>query len=267
MRAFACSQTWNLTSRWVSWKQRPLRPQNLGSPKLRPAGHQCDWKLSIDDKKNSISTSRYFNAFTRGIWLLQSFMCRNIFMQRIVLKNVFVFCCEGKILLTLFGDGIFHLMTLKNISVASWPLPRKSYFGPWVSQNIVWLKWSFHQIDSSLSLETSHNIFFLHAVSMKPSRSLPEATQKAKTKHSIVGSWNCWKHSGAKCWLHCVDYNCLGAINSNVTFLFYLNYFLWKLKTSKRQGVSSLLETKHEVFLFKRRNQFLKLCQSKTLLK
>ena len=43
----------------------------------------------------------------------------------------------------------------------------------------------------------------------------------------------------------------LGAINSNLTFIFYLNYFLWKLKTSKRQGVGSLLETKHKVFQFK----------------
>ena len=43
----------------------------------------------------------------------------------------------------------------------------------------------------------------------------------------------------------------LGAINSNLTFVFDLNYFLWKLKTSKRQGVSSLLETKHKIFQFK----------------
>ena len=43
----------------------------------------------------------------------------------------------------------------------------------------------------------------------------------------------------------------LGAINSNLTFIFDLNYFLWKSKTSKRQGVSSLLETKHKVFRFK----------------
>ena len=43
----------------------------------------------------------------------------------------------------------------------------------------------------------------------------------------------------------------LGAINSNLTFIFDLNYFLWKLKTLKRQGVSSLLETKHKVFRFK----------------
>ena len=28
----------------------------------------------------------------------------------------------------------------------------------------------------------------------------------------------------------------LGAINSNLTFIFDVNYFLWKFKTSKRQG-------------------------------
>ena len=38
----------------------------------------------------------------------------------------------------------------------------------------------------------------------------------------------------------------LGAINSNLTFIFDLNYILWKLETSKRQGVSFLLETKHK---------------------
>ena len=43
----------------------------------------------------------------------------------------------------------------------------------------------------------------------------------------------------------------LGAINSYLTFIFDVNYFLWKLKTSKRQGVSSLLESKHKVFRFK----------------
>jgi len=38
--------------------------------------------------------------------------------------------------------------------------------------------------------------------------------------------------------------------NSNLTFIFDLNYFLW-FKTSKRQGLSFLLETKHKVFRFK----------------
>ena len=36
----------------------------------------------------------------------------------------------------------------------------------------------------------------------------------------------------------------LGAINSNLTFIFDLNY-------SQRQGVFSLLETKHKIFRFK----------------
>ena len=77
-------------------------------------------------------------------------------MQKIVLENFFLFRCEGKILLsTLFGDDIFYLATLKNISVVSRRLPKKSYFGPCISiLNIVSLKWSFRQIDSSLSLET-----------------------------------------------------------------------------------------------------------------
>ena len=78
-------------------------------------------------------------------------------MQKIVLENfAFLFRCEGKILLsTLFGDDVFYLATLKNISVASWRLPKKSYFGPCMSiLNIASLKWSFRQIDSSLSLET-----------------------------------------------------------------------------------------------------------------
>ena len=43
----------------------------------------------------------------------------------------------------------------------------------------------------------------------------------------------------------------LGAINIYLTFIFDLNYFLWKLKTLKRQGVGSLLETKHKVIPFK----------------
>ena len=56
------------------------------------------------------------------------------FHAKIVLENVvFLFHCEGKILLTLFGDDVFHLATLKNISVANWRLPKKSYFGPCMS--------------------------------------------------------------------------------------------------------------------------------------
>ena len=55
----------------------------------------------------------------------------------------------------------------------------------------------------------------------------------------------------------------LGAINSNLTFIFDLNYLLWKLKTSKRQVISFLLETKHKVFRFKTKP--IPQCQSKTL--
>ena len=54
------------------------------------------------------------------------FSCKN----RLAKLCVFVFRCEGKILLTLFGDDVFHLATMKNISVVSWRLPKKSYFGP-----------------------------------------------------------------------------------------------------------------------------------------
>ena len=37
----------------------------------------------------------------------------------------------------------------------------------------------------------------------------------------------------------------------DLTFILDLHYFLWKLKTSKRQWVSFSLETKHKVFRFK----------------
>ena len=43
----------------------------------------------------------------------------------------------------------------------------------------------------------------------------------------------------------------LGTIDSNVTFIFDLNYFLRRLKTSKRQRKIFLLETKHKVFRVK----------------
>ena len=42
-----------------------------------------------------------------------------------------------------------------------------------------------------------------------------------------------------------------GQLHGNITFSFDPNYFQWKLKTSKRQGLSFLLETKHKVFRFK----------------
>ena len=40
-----------------------------------------------DRDETSISATRYFNIFTREIWLLRSFRSRNIFMGKIVLKT------------------------------------------------------------------------------------------------------------------------------------------------------------------------------------
>ena len=79
----------------------------------------------------------FINSFTHRIRHLWSFRCRNIrfifsdlFTQRNVLKTSHV-CVSlwRKILLTLFGDHIFHLRTEKN-SVNSWCLPKKVNFGP-----------------------------------------------------------------------------------------------------------------------------------------
>ena len=66
--------------------------------------------------------------------LVESDSCERSGVEYFHAKNrlgklrVFVFRCEGKILLTLFGDDDFHLATLKNISVTSWRPPKKSYF-------------------------------------------------------------------------------------------------------------------------------------------
>ena len=54
--------------------------------------------------------------------LVESDSCERSGVEYFHAKNrlgklrVFVFRCEGKILLTLFGDDDFHLATLKNIS-------------------------------------------------------------------------------------------------------------------------------------------------------
>ena len=86
---------------------------------------------------------------------------------------------------------------------------------------------------------------------MQSVRSLPEATQKAKLPTIQLAVETAENMAALN-----VDYiawiiTVLGAINSNLTFILDLNYFLWKLKTSNRQGVSSFLETKHKVFRFK----------------
>ena len=62
--------------------------------------------------ENAISTTQY--ALTCRIWFLRSFWSRNIFMQKIIL-NTYRSCVSSwrKILLTLFGDHIFHQVTMK----------------------------------------------------------------------------------------------------------------------------------------------------------
>ena len=65
------------------------------------------WSLWEKLHFNKMYATRYFNAFTCGIWLLQLLRCRNIFTQTNVLKTFHV-CAWlwGKILLTLFDDHI-----------------------------------------------------------------------------------------------------------------------------------------------------------------
>ena len=43
--------------------------------------------------------------------------------------HVFVFCCEGKILLTCFSDHIF--LSGDGKEIANWRLSKKVYFRPW----------------------------------------------------------------------------------------------------------------------------------------
>ena len=69
----------------------------------------------------------------------------------------------------------------------------------------------FCQIDSSLSLETEHDImFFLHAIITQAAMLLTGKHMCLPCTHGMAGSWNHWKCGGAKCWLQCVDYNCFG---------------------------------------------------------
>ena len=98
--------------------------------------------------------------------------------------------------------------------------------------------------------------FQLHAISTKPSRSHAKGENKALV--SAIRPQHSWQYveTAENMAALNVDYitwiiTVLGAINSNLTFIFDLNYFLWKLKPWKRQWVSSLLETKHKIFQFK----------------
>ena len=65
---------------------------------------------------------------------------------------------------------------------------------------------------------------------------------KMKAHVSAMCQWYGWQLKLLKTWLFWASFN------SNVTFISELLYFLWKLKTLKKQGVSFLLETKHKGF-------------------
>ena len=119
------------------------------------------------------------------------------------------------------------------------------------------MKWNFCQIDSSLSLKTWHNIFFLLAISTKSSKNHARSERKtrlfAMQAWLIAGSWNCWKHGGTNInvdYIACII-NVLGAINNTLTFIYDLNYFFVEVKNFEETRVSFFLETKHKVFRFK----------------
>ena len=70
--------------------------------------------------------------------------------------------------------------------------------------------------------------------------------------YTFNNSFSSWPELLYQCEAWCTNIHMkMNLIFSNLTFIFDLNYFLWKLKTSKRQGVSFLLETEHKVFQFK----------------
>ena len=80
-------------------------------------------------------------------------------------------------------------------------------------------------------------------------RSHPEVTHK-KSGNVAQNESTCFCHV-PMVWLAvetAENMAVLSSFNSNVTFISELLYFLWKLKTLKKQGVSFLLETKHKGF-------------------
>jgi len=57
--------------------------------------------------------------------------------------------------------------------------------------------------------------------------------------------------AAAKFRLQCTDYNgCEGHLMGIVPLFFYLNYFIWGLKTSKKTRGKFLVEIKREIFRF-----------------
>ena len=115
------------------------------------------------------------------------------------------------------------------------------------------LKWRFHRADSSLSLDfTKHFLLACrqYEAFQKPCKTWKQSTCFCHAPTAVEIAENMAAlNVNYIAWITTV----LGAINSNHTIIFDLNYFLWKLKTSKRQVVSFLLEIKHKVFRFKTR--------------
>ena len=113
------------------------------------------------------------------------------------------------------------------------------------------LRWSFRQKPSLFGYFTKHFLLTCrqYEAFLKPRKALsehlacfchaPTAVETAENMAALNVDYIAW------------IITVLGAVNSNHTFIFDGNYFLWKLKTSKRQMVRFLLETKHKVFRFK----------------
>ena len=92
------------------------------------------WSLWEKLHFNKMYATRYFNAFTCGIWLLQLLRCRNIFTQTNVLKTFHV-CAWlwGKFYWHFLTTTFFHLATekkfqspvsnsLKKVNSRSWSI-------------------------------------------------------------------------------------------------------------------------------------------------
>ena len=88
----------------------------------------------------------------------------------------------------------------------------------------------------SLSLETSHNIFFLYAVTTKPSGSHAKSEKNTCFYHAPTAVETAENMAALN-----VDYiawiiTVLGTINSNHTFIFDLNYLLWVKNFEETSG-------------------------------
>ena len=94
-------------------------------------------KLIQPSISTKLQATQYFNAFTCGIWLLQTHV-QVCFHSKKLLKKFMCLCfaVKEKNFSTLFSDHIFHLVTEK-VSFASWYLPKKLILDP-VHNVYVW---------------------------------------------------------------------------------------------------------------------------------